>query len=117
MLKTKNSQYSKPLTVGFIALGCPKNIVDSEKMLALIAQAGFVIDYDADNADVVVINTCGFIQPAVDEATEAITRALTRKRKGKVKKVVIAGCLPQRMKEKLLEKFPQIDAVVCLGAR
>jgi ribosomal protein S12 methylthiotransferase len=111
----KNNQ--RPVTVGFIALGCPKNVVDSEKMLALIAQAGFVIDYDADNADVVVINTCGFIQPAIDEATEAITRALTRKRKGKVKKVIIAGCLPQRMKGKLLEKFPQIDAVVCLGAR
>ncbi|MGA2915358.1 MAG: 30S ribosomal protein S12 methylthiotransferase RimO [Sedimentisphaerales bacterium] len=107
----------QPITVGFVALGCPKNVVDSEKMLALIAQAGFVIDYDADNADVVVINTCGFIQPAIDEATEAITRALTRKRKGKVQKVVIAGCLPERMKEKLLEKFPQTDAVVCLGAR
>ncbi|MCX5633904.1 MAG: 30S ribosomal protein S12 methylthiotransferase RimO [Phycisphaerae bacterium] len=111
----KNNQ--RPVTVGFIALGCPKNVVDSEKMLALIAQAGFIIDYDADNADVVVINTCGFIKPAIDEATEAITRALTRKRKGKVKKVIIAGCLPQRTKEKLLEKFPQIDAVVCLGAR
>ena len=111
----KNNQ--KPVTVGFVALGCPKNVVDSEKMLALIAQAGFVIDYDADNADVVVINTCGFIQPAIDEATEAITRALTLKRRGKVKKVVIAGCLPERMKERLLEKFPQTDAVVCLGAR
>jgi ribosomal protein S12 methylthiotransferase len=117
MLKERSSQHSKPLTVGFVALGCPKNIVDSEKMLALIAQAGFVIDYDADNADVVVINTCGFIQPAVDEAAEAITRALTRKRKGKVKKIVIAGCLSERMKEKLLERFPQVDAVVCLGAR
>jgi ribosomal protein S12 methylthiotransferase len=111
----KNNQ--RPVTVGFVSLGCPKNVVDSEKMLALIAQAGFVIDYDADNADVVVINTCGFIQPAIDEATEAITRALTRKRKGKVKKVIIAGCLPERMKGELLEKFPQIDAVVCLGAR
>jgi ribosomal protein S12 methylthiotransferase len=111
----KNDQ--KSLTVGFIALGCPKNVVDSEKMLALIAEAGFIIDYDADNADVVVINTCGFIQPAVDEAMEAINRALNRKRKGKVKKVIVAGCLPERMKEKLLEKFPQIDAVVCLGAR
>ena len=117
MLKEKSSQNSEPLTVGFIALGCPKNVVDSEKMLALIAQAGFVIDYDADNADVVVINTCGFIKPAVDEATEAITRALIRKRKGKIQKVIVAGCLSERMKEKLLEQFPQVDAVVCLGAR
>src|SRR4030043_589561 len=98
MLKEKSSQNSEPRSVGFIALGCPKNIVDSEKMLALIAQEGFIIDYDADNADVVVINTCGFIKPAVDEATEAITRALTRKRKGKVKKVIVAGCLPERRK-------------------
>ena len=117
MLKTKNSQYSKPLTIGFIALGCPKNVVDSEKMLALIAQAGFVIDYDADNADVVVINTCSFIKPAIDEAAEVINQTLAKKRKGKIKKIVVAGCLPEREKQKLLEKFPKIDAVVCLGAR
>lgn len=112
-----NKNNNQSITVGFVALGCPKNVVDSEKMLALIAQAGFIIDYDADNADVVVINTCGFIQPAVDEATEAITRVLTRKKKGKVKKVVVAGCLPERMKNKIFDKFPDIDAVVCLGAR
>ncbi len=107
----------KTLTVGFVALGCPKNVVDSERMLALIAQAGFVIDYDADNADVVVINTCGFIKPAIDEAAEAINRALGRKRKGKIKKIVIAGCLPERMKETFLKRFPDVDAVVCLGQR
>jgi ribosomal protein S12 methylthiotransferase len=112
-----NSQSPKTPTVGFVALGCPKNVVDSERMLALIAEAGFVIDYDIDNVDVVVINTCSFIKPAVDEATEAIERALIRKRKGRVKKVVVAGCLPERVKEKLLEQFPRIDAVVCLGAR
>jgi len=105
------------ISVGFISLGCPKNMVDSEKMLALIAEAGFVIDYDTDNADVVVINTCGFIQPAVDEAIETISNTLAHKRKGKVKKVVVAGCLAERMQEKLLEQLPQIDAVVCLGAR
>jgi ribosomal protein S12 methylthiotransferase len=105
------------ISVGFISLGCPKNMVDSEKMLALIAEAGFVIDYDTDNADVVVINTCGFIQPAIDEAIETISHTLTHKRKGKVKKVVVAGCLAERMQEKLLEQLPQIDAVVCLGAR
>ena len=111
----KNEQKSR--SVGFIALGCPKNVVDSEKMLALIAEAGYVIDLDSDNADVVVINTCGFIKPAVDEATEVINQTLAKKRKGKIKKVVVAGCLPERMKEKLLEQFSKIDAVVCLGAR
>lgn len=114
-IHTKTPQ--EPVTIGFISLGCPKNVVDSEKMLALIAQAGFIIDYDISRADIVVINTCGFIKPAVDEATEVINRALTRKRKGKVKKVVVAGCLPERMKQELLEKFPEIDAAVCLGQR
>jgi ribosomal protein S12 methylthiotransferase len=116
-VSTINKNNRKPVTVGFIALGCPKNIVDSEKMLALIAEAGFIIDYDADSADVVVINTCGFIKPAVDEAAEVINQTLAKKRKGKIKKVVVAGCLPERLKEKLLEQFPKIDAVVCLGAR
>ncbi|MEN6385632.1 MAG: 30S ribosomal protein S12 methylthiotransferase RimO [Phycisphaerales bacterium] len=107
----------KQSSVGFISLGCPKNMVDSEKMLALIAEAGFVIDYDTENADVVVINTCGFIKPAADEAMETISHVLAKKRKGKIKKVIVAGCLAERMKEKLLEKFPNIDAMVCLGAR
>ncbi len=116
-MSTINKNNQKPVTVGFIALGCPKNVVDSEKMLALIAEAGFVIDYDTDSADVVVINTCGFIKPAIDEATEVINQTLAKKRKGKIKKVIVAGCLPERLKEKLLEQFPKIDAVVCLGAR
>ncbi|MCE5340306.1 MAG: 30S ribosomal protein S12 methylthiotransferase RimO [Planctomycetaceae bacterium] len=116
MMKTKESSDNQ-VSVGFISLGCPKNMVDSEKMLALIAEAGFVIDYDTENADVVVINTCGFIQPAIDEAIETISHTLSHKRKGNVKKVVVAGCLAERMQEKLFEQLPQIDAVVCLGAR
>ena len=66
----KNEHYGT--TVGFIALGCPKNMVDSEKMLANIGSAGFIISADIDNADVVIINTCGFIAPAKEEALEAI---------------------------------------------
>jgi ribosomal protein S12 methylthiotransferase len=112
-----NDNFQKQISVGFISLGCPKNMVDSEKMLALIAEAGFIIDYDTNTADIVVINTCGFIKPAVDEALETISNALSSKRRGKIKNVVVAGCLAERMKQKLLEKFPQIDAVVSLGAR
>ncbi|MDD5011837.1 MAG: MiaB/RimO family radical SAM methylthiotransferase, partial [Phycisphaerae bacterium] len=108
---------NKTITVGFISLGCPKNTVDSEKMLALIAEAGFIVGADTNNADIVVVNTCGFIQPAIDEANEIINQTLADKRKGKIKKIIVAGCLPERVKEKLLEKFPKIDAVVCLGAR
>jgi ribosomal protein S12 methylthiotransferase len=106
-------------TVGFVALGCPKNIVDSEKMLALIAQAGFIIDYDISRADIIVINTCGFIKPAVDEAKNAIREAIGYKcrKNTKTQKVIVAGCLAERFKQQLLNEMPQIDAVVCLGAR
>jgi len=112
---SKKSQ--KPLNVGFVALGCPKNIVDSEKMLAEIAQAGFIIDPEPDNADIVVINTCGFIAPAKAEALEVINHTLDRKRKGFVKKVIVAGCLPQRMRDELFEQANGIDAIVGLGQR
>jgi len=104
-------------TVAFVALGCPKNIVDSEKMLALVGQAGFILADDADNADVVVINTCGFIKPAKDEAIEAISRAVEQKRSGKVKKVIVAGCLPQRIGADLAKEIEGIDAIAGLGAR
>jgi len=103
--------------VGFIALGCPKNVVDSERMLAEIAQAGFIITADAENADVVVINTCGFIAPARDEAIEAIKQAVDCKRNGTVKKVVAAGCLVQRAGEQLFRQVRGIDAIVGLGQR
>jgi ribosomal protein S12 methylthiotransferase len=83
-------------TVGFISLGCPKNIVDSERMLAEIAKAGLLIAAEPDGADVVVINTCGFISPAKAEALEVIKEAASWKAKGAVKKVVVAGCLPER---------------------
>ena len=112
---SKKSQ--KPLNVGFVALGCPKNMVDSEKMLAKIAQAGFIIDPEPDNADIVVINTCGFIAPAKAEALEVIKHAVDRKRKGFVKKVIVAGCLPQRMRDELFEQADGIDAIVGLGQR
>jgi ribosomal protein S12 methylthiotransferase len=110
--KNKNT-----VTVGFVALGCPKNIVDSEKMLAAIGESGFVITSDPDNADVVVINTCGFIAPAKAEAIEAIKSAVKRKKRGAVKKVLVAGCLSQRMGKSLMDEVEGIDAIVGLGGR
>ena len=83
----------KPVSVGFVALGCPKNTVDSEVMLAKIGQDGFVLTPDPDTADVVVINTCGFIAPAKEEALDAIRQAVDKKKKNKVRKVVVTGCL------------------------
>ena len=100
-----------------MALGCPKNIVDSEKMLADIAQAGFLITADPENADVVVINTCGFIAPAKAEALESIRHAVHCKLNGAVKKVIVAGCLPERLGRQLFEQADGIDAIVGLGQR
>ncbi len=105
------------ITVGFIALGCPKNVVDSERMLAEIAQAGFMITAEPDNADVIVINTCGFIAPAKAESLEAIKHAVDRKCSGPVKKVIVAGCLPEREGQQLFGQVDGIDAVVGLGQR
>jgi len=110
-------QRQKPVTVGFYALGCPKNIIDSERMLAEIAQAHFSIAAEPDDADVVVINTCGFIAPAVAEAIDVIKHAVGCKLNGPVKKVIVAGCLPQRLAERLFDKADGIDAILGLGQR
>jgi ribosomal protein S12 methylthiotransferase len=112
-MKTKK----QGITVGFVSLGCPKNVVDSERMLAEIAQAGFPITDQTDNADVVVINTCGFIAPAQIESLEAIKHAVDCKSNGSVKKVVVAGCLGERLGPELLKKIDGIDAVVALRQR
>ena len=66
--KQRNNTKNRPVSVGFVALGCPKNMVDSEKMLAQIGQSGLVITEDCENADIVIVNTCGFIGPAKQEA-------------------------------------------------
>ena len=108
---------TKKTTVGFISLGCPKNMVDSERMLAQIAQAGFCITQDPDNADVVVINTCGFIEPAKVEALDAIKHAIKRKQKGHIQKVIVAGCLAQRMGKNLFNETAGIDAILGLESR
>lgn len=108
--------------VGFIALGCPKNIIDSERMLAEIAKAGFLITTEPEpsnvwRADVVVVNTCGFIAPAKAEALKAIKHAVDCKHNGTVKKVIVAGCLPQRLGTELFNQANGIDAIVGLGQR
>jgi ribosomal protein S12 methylthiotransferase len=107
----------KTITIGFISLGCPKNVVDSEKMLAEIAQAGFFITNRSYNADVIIINTCGFIEPARIEALQAIRQAVNCKRKGKTQKVIVAGCLSQRLGRRLFNQVEGIDAIVGLSQR
>ncbi|MHC4154922.1 MAG: 30S ribosomal protein S12 methylthiotransferase RimO [Planctomycetota bacterium] len=107
----------KRVSVGFVALGCPKNVVDSERMLAEIAQRGYLITSEPESADVVVINTCGFIAPAQAEALEAIEQAAVWRRDGRVKKIVVAGCLPQRLGREVFDHVDGIDAIVGLGQR
>ncbi len=107
----------KPLSVAFVSLGCAKNLVDSERMLALLGQAGHIIGADHDQADVIVINTCGFLAPACQESYDVIQEALARKQLGPCRRVVVAGCLPSRLGRKLLDDLPGIDALVGVNNR
>jgi len=99
-------------TVAFVSLGCPKNLVDSERMLGLLAEDGLAITADHAAADAIVINTCGFLEASKEESLGEIRRAVEMKEKGKCRRVVVAGCLVQRHKTKLLSEVPQIDRLV-----
>src|SRR5436305_280489 len=104
-------------TYAFVSLGCPKNTVDSERMLGKLAQDGYVLTPDADGADVVVINTCGFIEPARQESLAVIREMLALKEQGRVGAVVVAGCMAERQREVLLEQVPQVDQIVGVFGR
>ncbi len=101
----------------FISLGCPKNLVDSEQMLGLLQKDGFKLVSNAENSDFVVINTCGFIDNARKESFEAIDQMLELKRQGKIRGVIVTGCLAERQKENLLEARPEIDGMVGVFGR
>ena len=102
--------------VGMISLGCPKNQVDAEHMLALIDAAGYeIVDY-VDGCDVVIVNTCGFIDDAKKEAIENILDMVELKKEGIISKIVVTGCLAQRYKDEIVTEIPEVDAVVGIGA-
>ena len=102
--------------IGLISLGCPKNQVDAERMLALIDEAGHtIVDY-VDGCDVVIINTCGFIDDAKKEAIENILDTVELKNEGIVRKIIVTGCLAQRHKEEIAKEIPEVDAVIGIGA-
>jgi len=102
-------------TVQMVNLGCAKNLVDSEEMLGVLAQNGYAIDAQSDRADVVVINTCGFIEAAKQESIDVILETLERKKRGDVRKVVVAGCLAQRYAGELAKELPDVDAFLGTG--
>jgi ribosomal protein S12 methylthiotransferase len=104
-------------TYAFVSLGCPKNTVDSERMLGKLAQDGYALAPEADGADVVVVNTCGFIEPARQESLAVIREMLALKEQGRVGAVVVAGCLAERKKDDLLNEVPGVDHVVGVFGR
>ncbi len=98
--------------VGFISLGCPKNLVDSEVMMGQLQQKGFQITANAAEADTVVVNTCGFIDSAKKESIEAILEAACLKSEGKAARLVVAGCLVERYRDELKAEIPEVDAFI-----
>jgi ribosomal protein S12 methylthiotransferase len=103
-------------SVAFVSLGCPKNLVDSEKMLGLLAEDGIAITADHEEADAIIINTCGFLEASKTESLDVIREAIESKKRalesGAGKRVIVAGCLVQRHKAQLLNEVPEVDALV-----
>ena len=104
------------INIGIISLGCSKNRINTEQMMFLLSRAGYSISGETDGADVVLLNTCGFIESAKAEAVETILELAAAKEEGRIGKIVVAGCLPQRHKEDILNELPEIDAVAGTGS-
>lgn len=102
--------------VGMISLGCPKNQVDGEVMLDKLKKSGFEIVQNIEDADIMIVNTCGFIEDAKTEAIETILEVAEYKKAGLVSAIVVTGCLAERYQEEILEEMPEVDAVIGIGA-
>ena len=103
-------------TVAFQSLGCAKNLVNTEQMMALCRDAGFTVTGEADGADVAVLNTCGFIESAKSEAIDAILELAALKNAGKLKKLLVAGCLSQRYRDDIRAELPEVDGLLGTGS-
>ena len=104
------------MTIGLVSLGCAKNAVDLQVMAGHLLKAGYALAPDPDNADVILVNTCAFIESAREEAAAEIARACELKREGRCRAVVAAGCFVQRYRDKVLKAFPDLDAVLGVDA-
>ena len=96
-----------------LSLGCPKNLVDSEVMMGMLARQGYELTTDSASADVLVVNTCGFIDSARQESVDTILEMAQLKQTGNLKRLIVAGCLVERYREELKREIPEIDA--CIG--
>jgi ribosomal protein S12 methylthiotransferase len=103
------------MKIGFLSLGCPKNLVDGEVMLGIARDAGHEITTDANGADVLVVNTCAFIDSAKQESIDAILEMASQKRDGRCSRLVVTGCLAERYRDELRQEIPEIDAVLGTG--
>ncbi|MGO9591806.1 MAG: 30S ribosomal protein S12 methylthiotransferase RimO [Candidatus Acidiferrales bacterium] len=101
--------------VGFVSLGCPKNLVDSEVMMGILARAGYELTPRADEADVLVVNTCSFIEPAQQESVNSILEMAEYKKFGRAQKLIVAGCMVERYRNQIREQIPEVDAVIGTG--
>lgn len=106
----------KKIKIGLISLGCPKNQVDAEMLLASLSNADFELCDDAYESDVVIVNTCGFIESAKQEAIDTVLEMVELKNDGEIKAIVVTGCLAERYKEEIQNEIPEVDAVVGIGA-
>src|SRR5499425_253605 len=101
--------------VGFVSLGCPKNLVDSEVMMGILSREGYELTPHAAEAEVLVVNTCSFIESAQKESVDTILEMAEHKKSGAAKKLIVAGCLVERYREQILQQVPEVDAVVGTG--
>ena len=108
-------QDARPQKVGFVSLGCPKNLVDSEVMMGMLARAGAELTRRAEDADVIVVNTCSFIDSAQQESVNTILEMAGHKTAGRAKKLIVAGCLVERFRDQIRKDIPEVDAVVGTG--
>ncbi len=104
-----------PKKVGFVSLGCPKNLVDSEVMMGMLTQAGAQLTQRAEDADILVVNTCSFIDSAQQESVNTILEMARHKTEGRAQKLVVAGCLVERYRDEIRKNIPEVDAVVGTG--
>lgn len=111
-----NQQHDDGPSVGIISLGCPKNLVDSEQLMARLAEAGCLMCEDLEDAQILIVNTCGFIQEAKEESLDMILRCAGDKGHGALEKLVVTGCLAQRYRDELTEELGEVDAVIGLDS-
>ncbi len=104
------------IKISMVSLGCSKNLVDSERMLFKIRQRGYELVVEPGDSDIAVVNTCGFIQSAKEEAIETILELVTLKNEGTIKKIIVTGCLSQRYQQEMADEFPEVDAVMGIGS-